>query len=309
MTEAGARPRIGVSFRGSDELCPRGIRDLVDYAVLADRLGFDDVDAADQILIEDRPDRMPSGDWRWAVDSDWPDPLAMLAGIAVATSSVTLTTSILLAPLRPAIATAKAASTIDQLSGGRLRLGVGAGWQRAEFDAVGLPLAGRTARMEDTVGAWRALWEQGPASFHSDTVSFTDVWSRPGPFEGRRIPVLFAGPPTDAVAERIARLGDGWNPLPLYRDQLAEGVARISAALEAAGRDHTTPHVRFPLAEPLVVDAYGRRHAVAVADEIARLRDVGVTDVKIYIAGVATRGSEVGGVLAWLAEVLQLSPR
>src|SRR5690606_31534302 len=118
------------------------------------------------------------------------------------------------------------------------RLGVGAGWQKAEFDASGVPLAGRTVRMVDTIGAWRALWEQGPASFASETVNFTDVWSKPGPYRNRRIPVLFAGPPTEGLAKRVASVGDGWNPLPKYRAEISTGRDLIREAYARAGRDH-----------------------------------------------------------------------
>jgi probable F420-dependent oxidoreductase len=301
--------RFGASFRGSDALCPDGIRDQIGFAIEAERLGFHDFDCPEQIIVEDEPPEMPSGRWRWGVDSSWPDPLTLLAGVATVTSVITLTTSILLAPLRPAVGSAKAAATLDQLSAGRLRLGVGAGWQKAEFDASGVPLAGRTARMVDTIGAWRALWEQGPASFESKTVSFHDVWCRPGPYLDRRIPVLFAGPPTAALAARIAAIGDGWNPLPKYRAEISEGRDLIRAAYDEVGRADDDLQIRVPFDEPLVQDAVARRDASALRENAAELAAAGVTDIKIYIAGIAETPADVAPVMAWLAQAVELAPR
>src|SRR4051794_583866 len=115
------------------------------------------------------------GPFPFPPDELYPDPLVALAAVAVATTTVRLCTNILIAPLRPAVVLAKMAATVDALSGGRLELGLGTGWYTGEFEAAGVPFAGRGHRLEEQVRACRALWTGAPATFEGDTVSFSDM--------------------------------------------------------------------------------------------------------------------------------------
>lgn len=294
---------VGVSFRAGGELCPNGVSDLVGYAVLAEELGFRDFDASDHLLLDGMPENYPGGVFRWEQDSLWPDPLVLLSAVSSVTSRIGLTTSVLVVPLRPAVVIAKMAATVDNLSGGRLRLGMGAGWNRVEFDATGTPFVGRTKRMEDTIGACRALWGEGSATFHSETVSFEGVVARPLP--AHHIPILLGGPATPGLADRVARLADGWNPMQSQRDEFAEGVALLREAFEAHGRDPGSLVVRAAIEESVVSEALEQSDASILCDEISRLAELGVTDVKLYVSGAAQHPDEVRDVLSWIADAVR----
>lgn len=288
-------------------MCPNGVVDLLEHARTAEALGFGDFDAADHVLLNEDPENYPGGkSFRWDVESFWPDPLIALTAVGAVTTKMLLTTSIMVAPLRPAPVIAKMAATIDNLTNGRLRLGIGAGWNRAEFDACGVPYVGRTARMEDYVGACKALWRDAPASFHSETVSFDEVWCRPGPARPEGIPVLLGGPATEKVAERIARLADGWLPMATQHDAVSEGIALLRPAYEKAGRDPDTLTVRVAIPEPVVRKAWQDRQPGVLRDAVMGLAELGVTDVKLYISGVATSPEEVPDTLGWIADAIGL---
>lgn len=299
-------PAIGASFRAGGELCPGGVRDVLAYAQMSELLGFDDFDASDHVILNDDPAGYPAGTFRWDVESFWPDPFVLLSAVGAVTSTIHLTTSILVAPLRPAVVIAKMASTLDNMTGGRLRLGVGSGWNRAEFNATDVPYVGRTARMEDYMGACRALWTTAPASFSSPTVSFENMWCRPGPVHPTGIPVLLGGPANETVAARIAKVGDGWNPMDAQRDQLDTGIALIREAFEEAGRDPAELILRTPAMEAVVQDAFTRDDPATLRDEVAFLAAKGITDVKVYLSGVAGVPERVEETLTWISDALGL---
>ena len=113
-----------------------------------------------------------------------------LSFAAAATSSIGLATGVLLLPEHNPVVVAKQAATLDTLSGGRLTLGVGVGWSREEFDALGVPFERRGARTEEYVAAMRTLWRDDVASFDGEFVSFDSVRVNPKPLHGRRIPIV-----------------------------------------------------------------------------------------------------------------------
>ena len=196
-----------------------------------------------------RTDRYPFGTFPYPPEEPWPEPLVVLAAIAGVTTRVRLSTGILIAPLRPAVLLAKTAATLDVLSGGRLDLGVGSGWQREEFWASGIEWADREQRLDDTVAACRVLWRDAPASFTSPTVSFADIWCRPAPLQPGGIPVWFGGGATERTARRIATSGDGWLPMAgMPVDEVASGIALVAEECARAGRDPAEVGVRAGLA-------------------------------------------------------------
>jgi probable F420-dependent oxidoreductase len=171
--------------------------------------------------------------------------MTTLAAMAGATRRIRLATGVLIAPLRPALLLAKTAATLDVLSGGRLDLGVGLGWQREEYEGAGVPWAGRGARLDDTLRACRALWTaDAPVSFRSDTVAFRELRSAPRPVQPGGPPLWFGVAASERNAARIAELGAGWLPMETDPDAIARGVARLRRAFERAGRDPATLGVR-----------------------------------------------------------------
>jgi probable F420-dependent oxidoreductase len=132
---------------------------------------------------------------------------------------------------------AKQAASLDVLSHGRLALGVGVGWSREEFAALGIPFARRGARAEEYLSALRALWRDDVASFDGEFVSFSEVRVNPKPLRGRRIPVIVGGN-SDVALRRVAQRGDGWYGFNLAGvDAVRERLAHLRECCRAVGRD------------------------------------------------------------------------
>lgn len=171
-------------------------------------------------------------------DENYPEPMVSLAAIAGATTRLRLATGILIAPLRPAILLAKQAATLDNISDGRLDLGIGAGWHVPELSAVGIDPDKKLAVMEEILLACRQLWTGEPASFHGAHVNFDHLMCVPTPLSGAALPVWLAGPPTAKSADRIARMGNGWLP---FGNVGPDDLKRGGDHLREAERRHGLP--------------------------------------------------------------------
>lgn len=294
MTEPG----LSLTVSGLHRTLGPDPRHYVEIARIAEDTGFAQVVLADHVVMGERTDRYPYGDFPFEPDEPWLEPLTMLAAVATATSTVRLGTGILIAPLRGATLLAKTVATLDALSGGRVDLGVGVGWQPEEFEAAGLPFERRWSRLEDTLGACRALWADGPSTFTSDTVSFESVWCRPQPAQDR-IPVWFGANATARTAGRIAALGDGWMPLAATSPaEISAGVTVIAEAYEAAGRDPSDLLVRTGL--PVVRGDDGIDLDASMA-AVGPLADAGVTSFAVNLRRMA----EPADARPWLESVAQ----
>jgi probable F420-dependent oxidoreductase len=179
--------------------------------------------------------RMPSGSGVASGAVPMTDPLDTLAYVAAVSSTVKLGTGVVVAPLHGPAVLAKRVSTIDNLSGGRMLVGLGIGWQREEYDTVGVPFRQRGARLEECIGAMRALWTESPATFEGEHVSFRRVYSTPQPARGA-VPIVLGGNSEPAV-ERAGRIGDGWLPFTIGPDEFASSAARLRKVAGDAGRD------------------------------------------------------------------------
>jgi probable F420-dependent oxidoreductase len=283
---------VSLTLSGLGRIYGSDFRRVLDLARAADDAGVDQIVLPDHVVMGPRTDRYPFGVFPYPPEEPWPEPLIVLAAMAGVTTRVRLSTGILIAPLRPAVLLAKTAATLDVLSGGRLDLGVGSGWQREEFWASGIGWADREQRLDDTVAACRVLWRDAPASFASPTVSFADVWCRPGPLQTGGIPVWFGGGATERTARRIAILGDGWLPMAgMPVDELATGVARVSEECERAGRDPGAVGVRAGLAGVKGPD--GRPDVERTLEAAAELADLGVTGVSIALGRFVRTADDV----------------
>lgn len=242
---------------------------FVECARLVEEAGLDGVVMPDHVVFG-RDVTYPFGGWALDSAASWPEPMTVLAAIAGATRRIDLVTNVLVAPLRPAALLAKQVATLHGLSRGRFQLGVGAGWQREEYDASGVPFAGRSQRLFEQMQAARALWDQRPAAYRGETVAFEDVWCVPG-LADRPLKLWFGVAPTAGNARFLAEFGGGWScihPDPAY---LAEGRATLEAALrERHGITRTLPVRAAP---PLRHDAAGRpsleRSLAALPEAIA----------------------------------------
>ena len=173
--------------------------------------------------------RMPGGD-----DSAVPDPLIWLSYLAAATSTIRLATGILILPQRNPVILAKEVATLDHLSGGRVDLGVGIGWLKEEFEAIGVSFDDRAARTEESIEVLRELWSDGDATFDGTFTSFTNCFSKPGPVGGS-VPIHIGGH-SEAAARRAGRIGDGFFPAVGGR-KLADLIELMRTTATEAGRD------------------------------------------------------------------------
>lgn len=164
-----------------------------------------------------------------------PDPLIWLTWVAAHTSTVNLGTGILILPQRNPLVLAKEAATLDQLAGGRLRLGIGVGWLEEEFDALGVPFADRGARADEYIDVLHTLWDEDNVSFQGEFVDFNRVAVNPKPVNGR-VPIIVGGH-SKAAARRAGLLGDGFFPGKGNLQELKELFDVVRQTAEDAGRD------------------------------------------------------------------------
>ena len=171
-----------------------------------------------------------------APDTLMPDPLEWHAFVAARTDRIHLGTSVVIASQHSAAILAKRVATLDSLSCGRLRLGVGIGWQREEYEAVGVPYRDRGRRLDETIEAMRVLWRDEWATYHGKHENFENVHIDTKPFRAEGVPILIGGS-TEVAAQRAGRLGDGWYPYVISPEEFGKGVETIRTTARAAGRD------------------------------------------------------------------------
>jgi probable F420-dependent oxidoreductase len=198
------------------------------------------------------------------------DPLITLTYLAARTSTVRLGTAMLLLPQRNPVYVAKEVATLDGLSGGRVDLGVGVGWLKEEFDALGVPWERRGRRTDEYLEVLRALWVDNPSSFHGETYDLPDCEMYPKPVQ-RPHPPIHIGGETPAAMRRVAHRGQGWHTFNRSPGDLAAGLAELDAHLEAAGRSRADLRITVcPYFQPLTPEGV-EQYAEAGADAVAAL--------------------------------------
>ena len=183
---------------------PAAVRE---YALAAEELGYDDILAYDHVLGANAASR-PGWDGAYQHTDMFHEVFVLFGYLAGLTSHIGLSVGVLVLPQRQTALVAKQAAAIDVLSGGRMRLGVGVGWNRVEFEALGEDFGNRGRRSEEQVRVLRELWTQELVTFDGRWHTITDAGLNPLPVQ-RPIPVWFGGG-ADQTLRRIARLGDGW---------------------------------------------------------------------------------------------------
>jgi probable F420-dependent oxidoreductase len=248
--------RLGLHALGIGSGARRDV--IVAVAAAAEDAGFATLWAGEHVVMVDEPaSRYPyTDDGRIAVPAraDWLDPLVALSFAAAATTRIGLATGVLLLPEHNPVVVAKQAASLDVLSGGRLTLGIGVGWSREEFEALGVPFARRGARTAEYVAAMRVLWAEEVASFDGQFVRFAAIRVNPKPVRGR-IPVVLGGN-SDAALRRAATWGDGWYGFNLPGVDVAlERVAALQAWAREAGRPTLEIAVALTKVQPADVPA------------------------------------------------------
>jgi probable F420-dependent oxidoreductase len=205
------------------------VQALVDLASRADELDLDSVWVHDHVFnVGHVFDRIG--------DKPYYEPLTLLSFVAARTRRVRLGTSVLVLPYHNPIRLAKAAATLDVLSGGRLVMGVGVGLIPQEMEAMGSAYAERGPITDEAIAVMRALWTQEDPSFEGKHYRFSSMKFSPKPLQKPAIPVIIGGISRAAI-RRAARTGDGWQPLGMSPAALEQGIATLHEEARACGRD------------------------------------------------------------------------
>jgi len=277
---------------------------LLDVARAVDELGFDQIVLSEHVVLGTATPGHPGSTavFPFTGTEPYPEPLAVLAAMAAVTRRVVLSTGILIAPLRPAVVVAKLAATVDWLSGGRFELGVGSGWHDAEYEACGVPLGERVARLDDTLRVCRHLWSGDVAPYSSPYTTFGEVSMRPLPVQDR-LPIWIAGGANAAMARRVAAWGDGWAAIgSAGRDDIARGADLLRTAFAAAGRDPAEARVRC--APVLARDLSRAARLGAWVDAVPALIEAGATVIQLPLAGMISERADVEPTLQRVADAL-----
>ena len=216
-------------------------------------------------------------------DLDLPDPLIWMAYMAGVTSTIKFGTAVMILPQHSPVVTAKQVATLDHLSEGRVLLGVGVGWMREEFDAIGASFDDRGARTDEYIAAMRELWTADSPTFHGDFINFDDTFCRPQPAQDS-IPIIIGGD-SKVAARRAGRLGDGYFPARGAPAELFDLVRRT-----AEEHDRDPDAIEFTAALPDDLD------------DIQALARLGVSRVTVPVSsltGLATAISSPDDVARW----------
>jgi probable F420-dependent oxidoreductase len=244
---------FGVKLAGAVPRWAATYRDIPDLVLEFERIGFDDVVDGEHILftpVMHHPGgagNMVHG--RDTQHSDRADTLVTFAAAAAKTTTIKFVSGVLLPAAHGFAVLARQASTLDVISGGRFALGVGMGWDAAEFEAQGIPANERDARAEDVIRACMQLWQPGLSSYHGRWIRFDDVISEPAPSTAGGPPVWWGGNAIKGpTARRVAELCAGWMSREAAEyDEIARSIESIRTKCLELGRDPATVSYRCSL--------------------------------------------------------------
>ena len=223
--------QVGVTFPQSEiGADPKTIRD---YAQAAEDLGYEHLLAYDHVLGADPSNREG---WRgYTHETMFHEPLTLFCYLAAITQHLELVSGVIVLPQRQTALVAKQAAEVDVLSSGRLRLGVGIGWNAVEYEALGEDFSTRGARIEEQIEVMRLLWTQEVVSYEGKYHRIDEAGINPLPVQ-RPIPV-WMGARADVGLRRTARVAGGWFPLGPPDEKMREALKRLRDYVEEAGRD------------------------------------------------------------------------
>ncbi len=221
----------------------RGMDKLLAAARHAEAVGLDSIWIPEHVVfVAEATSRYPyneSGELNLGKRPGTFDPLIAITAAAAQTERIRLGTSILIVPERNPVVLAQEIVALDHVAQGRFDFGIGVGWLREEFDAIGIPWAQRGLRTDDYLRAMDVLWQDELCSYSGPFVSFEGVQAWPKPLQQPRPPVWVGGNTPPALV-RTARLGDGWYGWNFTAEELAPAVAELHQVCEREGRDPAT---------------------------------------------------------------------
>ncbi len=293
--------KIGVNFMGAERLFDGAVPPVLDAVAEADRMGIDLISNCDHLGFNEdaHAERRRTHGFPYDIDQSWLEPIAFLSAAAAVTKRARLSTFVLVAPLRPALLLAKQLATLDVISGGRVTMGLGVGWQEAEFAAANMPFEGRFGYLEEMVLACRALWGQAPANFAGKHINFEKFHSRPFPAQGAKLPILLGFAPTDRNFARIARVADGWAVNPVNLPEFAERVATLKRIVAEYGRDPATLQIEVQFGP--VGRADGAIDYDATAASAREWVRAGATTLSPLLITFCQESGEISAFLEWAA--------
>jgi probable F420-dependent oxidoreductase len=297
------RVKVGLNFMGAEQLFGGALGPVLETVAKADAMGVDLISTCDHLGFNAavHAERRRTHGFPYGLEQPWIEPLSFLSAVAAVTKRARLSVFVLVAPLRPPLLLAKQLATLDVLSGGRVTMCLGVGWQKAEFDANNIPFEGRFGYLEELVLACRALWGNAPASFHGKHINFDDFHSLPFPVQGAKLPLLLGFAPTDRNFERIARVADGWAVNPAGIGEFAERTAALKRIVAAHGRDPDALEIEIQFAPPRKADG-----AIDYAASVTAAKDwakAGATTISPLLISFCREAGEIDGFLNWVGEL------
>jgi probable F420-dependent oxidoreductase len=283
--------------------CLASRENIITLAQRAEALGYAYLGVADHLVVPVQSGvRYPytaDGIWPGAPTGECFDAIATLAFLAACTQRIKLLTSVAVVPYRPAVLAAKLFLTADVLSGGRVIAGVGSGWMREEFEALGTPpYADRGAVTDEYLQAWKTLWTEARPTFEGTHTKFTNMMFEPKPTSKPHPPIWVGGESPPAL-RRVAQFGDAWYPVSNNQqiklntpERLKNGVDGMRRVVEKAGRDPTSVDVGYlwflPPNETAQTGPDGERQLFtgAIADwqeDAAAMAEAGARHVILYL--------------------------
>ncbi len=290
---------VCVGIYGMDGICG-GMREAIQAIKLAEDCGIDQVSITDHVVMGSNTDKYPYGEFPSPPETPWYEPHTVLSAIAGTTQRIKLSAGVIISPLRSAVLFAKQMATLDVISGGRVQMGVGTGWQREEFEASGMDYDNRYQILEDQMRACRALWTQESVTLDLETVKLDNIYCHPHP-QQPRLPIWFGLKPLAKNARRIAELGDGWIPIVQDPDEIARGIEILHKAFVDVGRQPEELAVR---AMPSVVfTAGGLPDLEATLSGVQAYIDAGATCLEFLPLYFAQQSEQLEDVFRAIASV------
>jgi len=278
--------RIGVSLPQREPGLGRDISAITEYARAAEAMGYDHIRTGEHVLGANAASR-PGWQGPYTHNDLWHEPFVLFGYLAALTKTLEFVTSIVILPQRQTALVAKQAAALDLVSGGRLRLGIGVGWNPVEFEALGEDFSTRGRRIEEQIEVMRALWTQELVTYRGRWDTITDAGLNPMPVQ-RPIPIWIGGGPgsaggtstvgADRVLRRIAKMADGWFPSLGLETGVGEAIATLHDYIRQEGRD---------------ISEVGIEGSVSVAglsvdecvQQVSAWRELGATHLSVNTAG------------------------
>tara|TARA_B100000579_G_scaffold263097_1_gene216800 strand:- start:531 stop:1439 length:909 start_codon:yes stop_codon:yes gene_type:complete len=266
-----------------------GPQQILTLASAIEEIGYDEIAAFDHVVMG-----YPSETRRTIYPAEMPvlEALMLLANIAATTSKISLSTEVLVLPQRQPVLVAKQVSTLDTLSNGRVRLGVGVGWQDSEYDALEEDFSNRGKRMDEAIDLLRSYWDGGRIEFRGDYYNSHDMGMEPTSPQGAKIPVWVGGE-SPAALKRTACKADGWMASGVTDEQALLSVAEIRRLAEEFGRDPSELGFQLMLQPPprIAADKLFYADLDAVAERAAVVSAMGFDWTSVNATAIFQAGA------------------